>query len=148
MARPMVGCDEGGIREMRRIKVALSARGIYERVVLEEDVISAIRQMLEINGARVYRAIERVPKCYRCGCWMGASEPGTPDLSGFFPIKGQHPIPFYFEVKRPKKNAKRAAQISRIEQIKADGGCAAIVESWAQTLSALDDHLIPVKVRG
>jgi len=133
---------------MKRIKVALSKRGVYERVVIEDDVLGEIRQMLELNGARVFRAIERVPKCYRCGNWMGISEPGTPDLSGYFYRDHVTPVPFWFEVKRPKKNEKRAAQIARIEQMKADRCCAAIVESWAQVLEALDDHLIPAKVRG
>jgi hypothetical protein len=140
---------------MRRLKVEFDAkRGVYQRVVQEEDVLGEIKQMLEINGARVYRSIERVPKCYRCGQWLGASEPGTPDISGYFkiPVNDGCEVmklhPFWLEIKRPKKNHKRPAQIARIEQIKADGGIAAIVESWAQVLALLDDHLIPVKVRG
>ena len=72
---------------MRRLKVEFDAkRGIYQRVVQEEDVLSEIRQMLELNGARVFRAIERVPNCYRCGKWLGASEAGTPDLTIIFPV--------------------------------------------------------------
>lgn len=134
---------------MRNLKVAFDpVRGVYHRVLREEDVLGQIRTMLELNGAKVFRAIERVPKCYRCGQWLGASEAGTPDLSGIFKRNDDHPIPFWFEVKRPKKNAKRAAQIARIAELRAAGGCAAIVESWGQVLQALDDYLIPVKVRG
>jgi len=138
---------------MRRIKVALSSRGIYERVVLEEDVLSEIRQMLELNGATVFRAIERIPKCYRCGLWLGASEAGTTDISGYFRLKMAPPqlrliVPFWLEIKRPKHNHKRPAQIARIEQLKADGCIAAIVESWAQVVQLLEDHFIPLKVRG
>lgn len=54
-------------------------------VMSEEDVLGQIRSMLEANGARVFRAIERVPKCYRCGQWLGASERGLPDLFCIIP---------------------------------------------------------------
>lgn len=115
--------------------------------MLEEDVLGQIRQLLEVNGARVFRAIERVPKCYRCGQWLGSSEPGTPDLSGFFPKKVFGSIfPFWLEIKRPKRAQKRLAQIARISQIDEDGGCAAIVSSWEQVKDAFSRHGINFKI--
>ena len=57
----------------------MSARQIYERSITEEDVISAIRAVLEINGARVHRVVERIP-------WgRKTSEPGIPDLFLWWP---------------------------------------------------------------
>jgi hypothetical protein len=103
-----------------------SSRGVYERTIREEDVLGACRQFLEINGARVYRAIERVPKCYRCGHWLGVSERGTPDLSGYFYRNGI--TPFWIEMKRPK-GRQRPSQVTRIEQIQADGGIAFFADS-------------------
>lgn len=128
---------------MNRFK---SERGVYERVLTEEDVLGQIRQYLEILGARVFRAVERVPKCYRCGQWLGASEPGTPDLSGYFYRDGF--VPYWFEIKRPKRKGSakariRPAQQARIDQIRADGGCAAIVDSVEQVQEELAKHGIP-----
>jgi hypothetical protein len=119
------------------MKIAKSSRGIYEPVLSEEDVLCRIRTLLELNGARVFRAIERVPKCYRCGCWLGFSEPGTPDLNGYFYTPGRVLIPFWLEVKRAK-GKRRSAQIARIDLIREDGGCAAIVESWEEALHCLE----------
>jgi hypothetical protein len=106
-------------------RLVKSERGVYEPALREEDVLGVCRQLLELNGARVFRAVERVPKCYRCGLWLGSSERGTPDLSGYFHKKGI--IPFWIEVKRPK-GPKRAAQSIRIEQIRSDGGIAFFVD--------------------
>ena len=107
-------------------RLVKSARGIFERSIREEDVLGACRQFLELNGARVFRAVERVPKCYRCHAWMGSSEAGTPDLSGYF-YKGAI-TPFWIEIKRPKGKL-RPAQITRIEQIQADQAMAFFADS-------------------
>lgn len=132
---------------MKRIrKIIKTARG-FEPAMSEEDVLGQIRTLLEANGARVYRAIERVPKCYRCGCWLGTSERGTPDISGYFyQTISYYPFPFWFEIKRPGKNKHRPAQIERIAQIARDGGCAAIVESWEEVKAELSRHGITVRV--
>lgn len=132
---------------MRIRKVAISGRGIFEPQMSEEDALSQIRGMLEVNGARVFRAIERVPKCYRCGCWLGSSEPGTPDLSGYF--HGKAVFPFWFEIKRPGGKAKRrAAQIERISMLRADGCCAAIVESWEEVKAEFLRHGVLMRASG
>jgi hypothetical protein len=107
-------------------------RGVWQFAKTEEHVLCEIRTYLEILGAKVFRAIERVPKCYRCGLWLGHSEAGMPDLSGYF--AGDAVIPFWFEIKRPKSKATqkgkvRKAQLERIEQLRRDGCCAAIVDS-------------------
>lgn len=131
---------------MRIRKIALSERGIFEPAMTEEDVYKQVRAYLELLGARVYRAIERVPKCYRCGNWLGASEAGTPDISGYFYRNGI--TPFWFELKRPKRKGSaksriRPAQQARIDQIRADGGCAAIVDSIEQVQEELAKFGIP-----
>ena len=131
---------------MRIKKIALSERGIYEPVLTEEDVLKQIRSYLEALGARVYRNVERVPKCYRCGCWLGVSEAGNPDLTGLFP--GDAVIPFWFEVKRPKrkgtrKGVVRPAQAARIADLQSIGACAAIVDSVEQVAEELAKHGIP-----
>jgi hypothetical protein len=126
-------------------KRILSERGVYERIESEEDILGEIRQMLELNGARVFRAIERVPKCYRCGLWLGSSEQGTPDLSGYFRFDGTI-FPFWFEVKR-KKGKRRESQINRILQLRNDGACAAIVESWEETIAEIERRGFTVTVR-
>lgn len=108
------------------MKLSKSPRGIYERKESEEDILGACRQLLELNGARVFRAIERVPKCYRCGCWLGSSERGTPDLSGYFYRNGH--FPFWIEMKRPK-GKHRPAQVARITQMQEDGACAFFADS-------------------
>lgn len=122
---------------MRIRKIIKTARG-YEPALSEEDVLGLIRNWLEvIMRAKVFRAIERVPKCYRCGLWLGSSEAGTPDLSGLIPRKDSFPFPFYFEIKRNAKAKKREAQIARIEEIRGIGGCAAIVSSLDEVKAEL-----------
>lgn len=121
---------------MKRIrKIVLSDRGVYEPEVSEEDRLGQIRTWLEVvMKATVFRAIERVPNCYRCGCRFGSSEPGTPDLNGLIPQEGLYPFPFSFEVKRANKAVRRPAQIARIEKIRSLGGCAAIVSSIEEVI--------------
>lgn len=103
-----------------------SERGVYERAILEEDVLGQIRSFLEAHGAVVLRIVERVPKCYRCGCWLGASEGGIPDLIGWFPPRSvanpSHlPAHFMIEVKRTKKSNRREKQKALIERGINDG---------------------------
>ena len=152
---------------MRRIlRIEKSERGIFEPVLSEEDVLGQIRNWLEVVlRARVFRAIERIPKCMRDGCGHYASahkygicrkcscgqfvgtvsEPGTPDLSGyifddrFVPVAGQV-FPFWLEIKRPDGGRKRPAQVARIELIQQDGGCAAFVKSLDEVRVVLKQH--------
>jgi hypothetical protein len=106
----------------RRVK---SSRGIYERAVLEEDIVGSIRAFLEAHGAFVIRVVERVPRCYRCGCWLGASEGGIPDLAGWFRPNSaanpsDRPVHFFIEVKRPTKSRRRPKQEAFIERATGD----------------------------
>ena len=119
-----------------------SERGVYEPKLREEDVLGACRQLLELNGARVFRAVERVPKCYRCGLWLGSSEAGTPDLSGYFYKNGV--TPFWIEMKRPKSK-KRDSQIIRIAQMQADGCIAFFADSIEVMFSEFKRHGITLK---
>lgn len=62
------------------MKKKLSIRQLYERTLTENDVLGAIRQLLKLNGARVFRVIERIP-------WgKTQSEGGIPDLFLWFPV--------------------------------------------------------------
>lgn len=131
---------------MRIKKVALSERNVYEPKMSEEDVLSQIRQMLEINGARVFRLVERVPKCYRCGCWLGVSERSLPDLTGYFHKDGAITMPFWFEVKK-RKGVRRPGQVAWMEQYRSEGGCGAIVESWDEVRQELERKGLEVKVQ-
>ena len=134
------------MRQRRIKKIILSERGVYEPQKSEEDILGQIRQMLEVNEARVFRAIERVPRCYRCGQWLGSSEAGTPDISGYFKAGASLRFPFWFEIKRPRAK-RRAAQVERIGMIYEDGGCAAIVESWDEVWQFIEKfgYRIPIK---
>jgi hypothetical protein len=120
----------------------LSARGIFERSITEEDVVGQCRTLLELNGARVFRAIERVPKCYRCGCWLGSSERGTPDVSGYF--RSDPIVPFWIEFKRPK-GKKRESQIERINGIREDGGIALFADSLEAMVRGFAEFGIKLK---
>ena len=103
------------------MKIAKSSRGVYERELTEEDVLGQIRQLLELNGARVFRVIERIP-------WgKTKSEGGIPDLFGWFPEESLKCMEynnrvnhFFIEVKRPGGNL-RPAQAAWIERAQQDG---------------------------
>ena len=123
-------------------RLVKSARGVFEPRASEEDVLGACRQLLELNGARVFRAVERVPKCYRCGCWFGVSEAGTPDLSGYFHKEAI--LPFWIEMKRPKGKL-RPAQVIRIQQIQEDGGIAFFADSIEVMVSEFKQRGIEIK---
>lgn len=90
----------------------------------------------------MFRAVERVPKCYRCGCWMGSSEAGTPDLSGFFHKSGI--IPFWIEIKRPGGKL-RPSQISRIGLIRDFGGIAFFADSVEAMVAGFKEFGIEIK---
>lgn len=124
------------------MKKTFSPRAVFERSITEEDVLGSCRTLLELNGARVFRAIERVPKCYRCGCWLGSSERGTPDISGYF----YRPtlVPFWLEMKRPK-GKHRPAQIARIEQIREDKGIAFFCDSVEAMVAGFKEYGITIR---
>lgn len=140
---------------MRRyIKIVKSDRGVFEPAMREEDVLGQIRQLLEARGARVFRSIERVPKCYRCGQWLGSSEKGLPDIFGwiFRPMETKRiglgvifcentpAVPFFIEVKRPKGGRKRPAQVAFIEKAKADGMLAFFAKSVDEVIEEFKQH--------
>lgn len=111
----------------------LSDRQIWERSIKEEDVLGAIRQMLEVNGAKVFRVIERIP-------WgKTASEGGIPDLFGWFPKPTkehpglQFPLHFFIEVKRPGGRL-RPKQAAFIDLAMLDRVIAFKAESWKECL--------------
>jgi hypothetical protein len=129
---------------MTRLSIEKSERGVFEIKRREEDILGEVRQMLELNGARVFRAIERVPRCYRCHCWLGSSERGTPDLSGYFYRDGIQP--FWIEMKRPK-GKHRPAQEAWIAQAKADGAIAMFATSWPDVVRYFEEHGIVLKIK-
>lgn len=108
----------------------LSERQIFERSITEEDVFGACRQLLELNGARVHRVVERIP-------WgKKKSEPGIPDTFGWFKpfshpyLEGSsRPIHFFIEFKRPHKAERRPAQIAWIDSARRDGAIAFFADS-------------------
>ena len=123
------------------MKKTLSPRGIFERSITEDDILGQCRAILELHRARVFRAIERVPKCYRCGCWLGSSERGTPDLSGYFIESG---IPFWVEMKRPK-GKKRVLQIERIEMMRSDGRVAFFADGIESMVAGFKEFGIEIR---
>lgn len=136
-------------RKRRRPAIKLSARGVYERNLNEEDVVKAIMQELTLKGLKVFRHKERIPaQEIRDGSgriigkqWRGSkSTPGIPDLFGWVPSSRTNrpgnifPIPFFIEVKKPGKNHHRPAQIQFIEAARADTVIAFFAESWEDVL--------------
>lgn len=97
-----------------------SERGIFEAQITEKDVVGAIRNLLELNGARVFEIVERIPWGKR------TSTPGLPDLAGhFYRLPVEHPglilpIHWWIECKRPGGKL-RPAQIAWIEAAQRDG---------------------------
>ena len=113
----------------------------------ENDVLGAIRQLLEANGARVFRVVERIP-------WgKTKSEAGIPDLFGWLP-KGltcvafdasYHPAHFFIEVKRPGGKL-RPAQAAWIERAKTDNVIAFKAESLEEMIAEFAK--VGIKVNG
>lgn len=130
------------------MKTKLSPRQVFERSITENDILGAIRSILEMNGARVFRAVERVPKCYRCGCYLGSSERGLPDLYGYFYkfviINPGFPTHFFIEVKR-KGGKLRPAQAAWIAQAQADGIIAFKADSVEEMVAEFKQRGIVVK---
>lgn len=127
--------------DMRTRKVALSSRGIYEPVQSEENVLCAIRGLLEANGVRIHRIVERIP-------WgRTTSTPGIPDLTGWFIPNYDTtftPRHFWIEVKKPGGKL-RPAQAAWIEQAKSDGVIAFKAESVEEMVKEFRAYGIEVK---
>lgn len=102
-----------------------SSRGVFERKKTEEDILGEIRTFLESRGALVMRHIERVPKCYHCGQWLGTSEAGIPDL---LCVVGGNMV--FIEVKRPGGH-RRPKQVECIARLTRAGIKAFFAESVA-----------------
>lgn len=130
------------------------ARKLYQPAQSEEDVLGAIRTLLEANGARVHRIVERIP-------WgKTTSTPGIPDLMGWMkrPVFDIIPedyhtfrqretsiiVPFFIEVKRPGGKL-RPAQAAWIEQAKADGVIAFKAESVEEMVREFGKYGIEIK---
>lgn len=117
----------------------------------EEDVLGQIRQLLECNGARVYRIIERIP-------WgKTKSEGGIPDLDCWFPkgspllrdsvwreISMQTAVHFKIEVKRPGGRL-RPKQTTYIAQANDDGVIAFKAESVEGMVAGFKKYGIEIK---
>lgn len=112
----------------------LSDRQIFERSIRESDVVGAIRNLLELNGAKIFPIIERIP-------WgRTVSTPGIPDLHGRFP----GPTQFWIEVKRPG-GKRRPAQIEWIEDAKRDGVIAFFADSVEAMVEGFSEYGIHIK---
>lgn len=119
----------------------------------EEAILKQIVEMLRLNGARVYRIAERVP---RKGIkWQRLSDPGLPDLCGWFTVNstiewntGNNCVPkhFFIEVKR-KGGKLRPAQQVFLNQAGMDSVLAFKAESWEQVVEELERFGIKVRVR-
>lgn len=124
----------------------LSKRGVYERKVTEEDVILQIRHLLELNGARVHRVVERIPWGRR------KSEPGIPDIFGWWPglcDKRETDCPgnavqFFIEAKRPG-GKHRPAQTAWIESARRDGVIAFFADSVESVVAGFKEFGIQIK---
>lgn len=97
----------------------------------EEGVVLACTQLLQLNGARVHRVVERIPWGKR------KSEAGIPDLFGWFSPPGigmakGKPVHFYLEVKAPGKKL-RKAQVDWITLALADN----VIVLWADSVEAM-----------
>lgn len=133
------------------MRIAKSKRGIFEPIQTENDVLGAIRTLLEANGARVFRVVERIP-------WgKTKSEPGIPDLIVIWPekiVRYEKPFPTeiisrtsivsFVEVKRPGGKL-RPAQKLWIEQAQADGVICFMADSVEAMVSEFKKYGIEVK---
>lgn len=127
------------------MKKTLSPRALFERSITENDVLGAIRNLLELNGARVHRIVERIP-------WgKTKSEGGIPDLFGW--INSTHlcgdgcyvyPRGFFIEVKKPGGKL-RPAQAAWIQRAQADGVVAFKAESVEEMVSQFKKYGIDIK---
>lgn len=124
----------------------LSPRQVFERSISEEDVFGACRQLLELNGARVYRITERIP----WGPKGRKSEPGIPDSFGWWPgqkpneLMWKAPTHFFIEFKRPG-GEHRPAQVRWIEEARADGVVAFFADSVEAMVQGFGEFGIRIK---
>lgn len=123
------------------MKKALSPRQIFERSISEEDVFGACRQLLELNGARVHRVVERIP-------WgKKKSEPGIPDSFGWWPngiISLTGSVIFFIEFKKPG-GARRPAQERWIAEARADGVIAFFADSVDSMAAGFAEYGIQIR---
>ena len=125
-------------------RIIKTARG-YEPALSEEDVLGQIRCLLEANGARVFRVVERIP-------WgRTRSDGGIPDLFGWWPEDcldcmehNNRAIHFFIEVKKPGGKL-RPAQVAWIEAAQRDGVIAFKAESVEEMVSEFRKYGIEVK---
>jgi hypothetical protein len=132
---------------MSRIRrIIKTARG-WEPAQSENDVLGAIRSLLEANGARVHRIVERIP-------WgKTTSTPGVPDLYGYWPKKAilgegkkvvYAMIHFWIEVKKPGGKL-RPAQVAWITQAQADGVICFMADSVEMMVEQFKSYGIEIK---
>jgi hypothetical protein len=126
------------------VRKQLSPRGIFERSITEEDIAGAMTTLLELNGARVFPIIERIP-------WgRKTSTPGMPDLYGYFyRLPMEHPglvlpIHWWVEVKRPG-GKRRPAQIAWIDERRRDGVIAFFADSVEAMVKGFAEYGIILK---
>ena len=137
---------------MSRPKIIKSARGVYEVEQSEEHVIVACRNLLELNGARVFRIRERIP-------WGKThSEPGIPDTFGWWPAGktprfthliyeksiGGNAVHFYIEFKKPGKFP-TSIQAVWIDRAVGDGVFAMWVDSVEMMRDKFAEYGVEIK---
>lgn len=133
---------------MTEMKKTLSPRKIFERSIKESDVVGAIRTLLELNGARVFEIVERIP--WGRSKYARKSEAGIPDLHGwFYRLPVAHPglilpIHFWIEVKKPN-GLIRPSQFAWIEQARADAVIAMIADSVEKMVAGFKEYGITIK---
>lgn len=134
---------------MKRIRrIAKSERGIWEPVKNEEDIVSEIRHLLTLNGAHVYRVVERIPTRDAYGRVRGrCSDSGIPDLQGFL-VAGsvtKYAVPFWIEVKGAKGQL-RPAQSRFLGDYQGVGLFAFMARSWEEVKASFAARGIMMRV--
>ena len=142
------------------MKKTLSPRQVFERSITEKDVVGAIRQLIEANGAFVDVIVERIP-------WgKTTSTPGFPDLvvtfpagnrclEGYYittdlisgidiPIHGSWPLTAFVEVKRPG-GKHRPAQTRWIEERRRIGAVAFFASSVEEMVAGFKEFGIEIR---
>lgn len=118
-------------------------------VMDEESVISLCLDVLNINGARAFRVIERIP----WGAFGKKSQAGIPDVFGWWPDRmpyaaagtpGKGPRHFFIEFKRPK-GKRRPAQIRWISEAKGDGVMCFFSDSLESMIAEFRDYGIQLR---
>lgn len=126
------------------MKKTLSPRQVFERSIRESDVVGAIRNLLEVSGARVFEIVERIPWGRR------TSTPGIPDLMCWWPdqslkpIVHKGPLHFFIEVKRPGGKL-RPSQVTWITQAKADGVICFMADSVEAMVTGFREYGIEIR---